>query len=112
MGHALLRPLFAFLLLAGFLARSTGLERLHLCPTQAADHGTRHEGHQHDGTTPGGGRCECVGQSCTKSVGVPVARAAIASPVVAFAVATLPAHAVEPRAVAPYLLPFAHGPPA
>ena len=113
MGPALLRPLFALILLAGFLARSTGFERLHPCPAEVAQHGARHDGHEHGHRAPAGGdRCECVGQSCSTSVVVPVARTGLAGPLLAFAAPTLPAQTAEPRSAVPHVLPFAHGPPA
>jgi hypothetical protein len=114
MGPALLRPFFAFTLLAGFLARSTGVERLHQCPTGSVAHGARHGEHEHGHRTlpPGADRCECVGQSCTTSVAVPVARQTLIGASAAFPAAVPPAETVVARPAVPHLLPFADGPPA
>ena len=113
MAPALVRHLFAVILLAGFLARSTGFERLHQCPARAAEHGTGHAGHEHGHRAPAGGdRCECVGPSCSTSIAAPPVRAALASPVLAFAAGAAPVNAVESRRAVAHLLPFAHGPPA
>ncbi|HYC31862.1 MAG TPA: hypothetical protein VEB59_06195 [Gemmatimonadales bacterium] len=112
MGPALVRPVLALLLLAGFLARSTGFERLHPCPPKAAEHGARHEGHEHGRHVPPGDRCECVGQLCSTSVAVLVAREAVGGLVAAHDAALVPAGALVSRGASSHLLPFAHGPPA
>ncbi|HEU5039252.1 MAG TPA: hypothetical protein VFT84_00425 [Gemmatimonadales bacterium] len=113
MGQALFRPLVAFVLLAGFLARAGGLELAHRCPASgAATQAGRHGEHGHRQLPGGTDRCECVGQSCVTLLGVPPARGALAVPRVRLAASTPAVVTDQVRPAVSHLLPFAQAPPA
>lgn len=98
-------------------------EGAHICPvhhpllaqlaSSAGHHGASNAHADHHGTSHQATRCCCADQACAAAAVAPPAPAVRLAPEISLARAEQPLPAyIAPYARAPYLLPFANGPPA